>query len=52
MLARILEACEKKVEAIDYYNSAWTLREDITGVRGSPDDKDGDYNALLFYWSH
>lgn len=52
MLGKILEACGKKEEAQGHFTTAWTLREDLTGIRGSAQDVDADYNDLVFYWLH
>ena len=52
MLGRILDACGDREEASNYLEKAWALKGDITGVKGTADDVDDDYKALLFYWSH
>lgn len=46
------EAFGNKEETISYFEKAWILKEELTGTKGSPEDVDADYNALLFYWSH
>lgn len=52
MLGKILEALGERIKATEQYEKAWTLREAITGLKGSTTDTDADYNQLLFYWSH
>ena len=52
MLGRVLEACGIEKEAMDHLHKAWTLREELTGIKGTAMDEDSDYNALVFYWSH
>ena len=52
MLGKVLEACGNAEEAKSCFENAWALRKELTGVEGSAEDVDADYNALLFYWSH
>lgn len=50
MLARALEQLECFGEASTHYKLAWKMRKEVTGVEGTPDDKDEDYAKMMFYW--
>lgn len=39
-------------ETAGHFRSAWTLREDLTGIKGSAKDVDGGDNNLVFYRVH
>ncbi|KAI0859127.1 hypothetical protein F4860DRAFT_483967 [Xylaria cubensis] len=50
MLARALEMDGREEEATVCYEKAWSLREQIDGVRGSRHDDDSHYSSCMFYW--
>jgi hypothetical protein len=52
MLAKTLERLDVLVEAEEYYEMAFNLRHELTGIKGSKSDTDNDYTSLLFYWAH
>ena len=53
MMAKVLGQCEgQQQRRLTYLEKALTLREQLTGVRGSTNDDDEDYVRLLFYWTH
>lgn len=51
MLANALVAAGHEDDAEDLFEEAFCLREELTGERGSEDDTDEDYTALVFYWA-
>lgn len=50
MMAKAFEKEGRYHEADEYFNIAWTLREKIDGVHGSPTDEDSVYSSVMFYW--
>ncbi|TAQ85801.1 hypothetical protein B7494_g5858 [Chlorociboria aeruginascens] len=51
-LAKALEQLGSLDEAEEYYEMAFHLRHEFSGIMGSKSDSDEDYVKPLFYWAH
>lgn len=50
MLGKAYQTVGDDSAAGDCFEEAWGLREEYTGVRGTSQDTDEMYDAVLFYW--